>query len=93
MLDPRTKSIFETERVDPSIVNKRKRTALMLCFTSPHFTRVAREFGLVRDPDTGLAVPGTKGLKATQVKGALLVYRRGVKYVPCDLREYWMSLV
>lgn len=57
MLDPNTKSIFETEKIDAGILNKRKRTALMLCFTSPHFTMIAKEFGLSKDPDTGLAMP------------------------------------
>eukprot|EP00752_Nemacystus_decipiens_P013475 g11934.t1 len=57
MLDPNSKSIFETETVDPNIVNKRKRTAVMLCFTSPHFTEIAKSFGLERDPETGLAIP------------------------------------
>eukprot|EP00903_Cladosiphon_okamuranus_P017459 g16081.t1 len=60
MLDPNSKSIFETETVDPNIMNKRKRTALMLCFTSPHFTETAKGFGLERDPETGLAIPRAK---------------------------------
>ncbi|CAN0428512.1 unnamed protein product [Ectocarpus sp. 12 AP-2014] len=57
MLDPNSKSIFETETVDPNIPNKRKRTALMLCFTSPHFTEIAKNFGLEQDAETGLGVP------------------------------------
>lgn len=67
MLDPATKSIIETERVDPNIVNKRKRTALMLCFTSPNFTMVAREYGLDKDPETGLGVPRAKRPQTAQV--------------------------
>lgn len=67
MLDPATKSIFETNKVDPDIVNKRKRTPLMLCFTSPHFTMVAKEFGLAKDPDTGFAVPQAKRPPTAQV--------------------------
>ncbi|CBJ33235.1 ankyrin repeat protein [Ectocarpus siliculosus] len=57
MLDPNSKSIFETETVDPNILNKRKRTALMLCFTSPHFTEITKNFGLEQDTETGLGVP------------------------------------
>ncbi|CAN0080564.1 unnamed protein product [Ectocarpus sp. 4 AP-2014] len=57
MLDPNSKSIFETETVDPNIPNKRKRTALMLCFTSPHFTEIAKNFGLEQDAETGLGAP------------------------------------
>lgn len=67
MLDPNSKSIFETETVDPNIVNKRKRTALMLCFTSPHFTEIARGFGLEMDPETGLAIPRAKRPDTAQV--------------------------
>lgn len=67
MLDPNSKSIFETETVDPNIVNKRKRTALMLCFTSPHFTKIAKDFGLERDPETGLAIPRAKRPDTAQV--------------------------
>lgn len=68
MLDPNTKSIFETEVVDTSILNKRKRTALMLCFTSPHFTMVAKEYGLLRDSESGLAVPRAKRPETAQVR-------------------------
>lgn len=67
MLDPNTKSIFETEVVDPTIVNKRKRTAIMLCFTSPHFTMIAKEFGLEEDAATGLAVPRAQRPQTAQV--------------------------
>ena len=67
MLDPNTKSIFETEKIDPTIVNKRKRTALMLCFTSPHFTMVAKECGLQLDPETGLGVPRPKRPETAEV--------------------------
>ena len=67
MLDPNSKSIFETETVDPNIMNKRKRTALMLCFTSPHFTVIAKNFGLERDPETGLAVPRPQRPDTAQV--------------------------
>ncbi|CAM9167516.1 unnamed protein product [Scytosiphon promiscuus] len=66
MLDPNSKSIFETEKIDPSIVNKRKRTALMLCFTSPNFTEVAKSFGLERNPESGLAVPRPKRPETAQ---------------------------
>lgn len=68
MLDPNSKSIFETETIDASIVNKRKRTALMLCFTSPHFTEVAKSFGLEQNPETGLAVPRPKRPETAQVR-------------------------
>lgn len=68
MLDPNTKSIFETETVNPDIVNKRKRTPLMLCFTSPHFTLVAKENGLEKDPDTGRAIPLAKRPQTAQVR-------------------------
>lgn len=67
MLDPNSKSIFEAETVDPNIRNKRKRTALMLCFTSPHFTEIAKGFGLERDPETGLAIPHAKRPDTAQV--------------------------
>lgn len=67
MLDPNSKSIFETETIDPTIVNKRKRTALMLCFTSPHFTIIAKDFGLEQDPETGLAIPCAKRPDTAQV--------------------------
>lgn len=67
MLDPNSKSIFETETIDPTILNKRKRTALMLCFTSPHFTMVAKDFGLERNPETGLAAPRAKRPDTAQV--------------------------
>lgn len=72
MLDPNTKSIFEVEAVDSSIVNKRKRTALMLCFTSPHFTMVAKEFGLEKDEETGLAIPRAKRPQTAQVRKIVL---------------------
>lgn len=67
MLDPNSKSIFETETVDPNIPNKRKRTALMLCFTSPHFTEIAKNFGLEQDAETGLGVPRPRRPDTAQV--------------------------
>lgn len=60
MIDPKTKLMFETHKLDPNIFNKRKRTPLMLCFASPHFTMIAKNFGLMKDPETGLAVPCPK---------------------------------
>lgn len=60
MIDPRMKIMLETHDLDPNILNKRKRTPLMLCFTSPHFTVVAKNFGLMKDLETGLAVPCSK---------------------------------
>ncbi|CAM9750068.1 unnamed protein product [Chrysoparadoxa australica] len=60
MTDPKTKSMLETEVLEVNCLNKRKRTPLMLCFTPPSFTYVAREWGIVEDQATGLAVPNAQ---------------------------------
>eukprot|EP00953_Heterococcus_sp_UTEX-ZZ885_P005620 3499-Heterococcus_DN1.PRE.3 len=91
MLDPATKSQFETlvrsaciaiyvlllpyyltasdmlesqhlarHTLELDVLNKRKRTPLMLCFSPPHFTLMAKTWGLEQDDTTGLAVQRVK---------------------------------
>ncbi|CAM9698882.1 unnamed protein product [Discosporangium mesarthrocarpum] len=66
MVDPNTKLMFEKEKMDPHTQNKRKRTPLMLCFTSPQFTAVAKEYGLRLDETTGGGVPNAQRPKTAQ---------------------------
>ena len=68
MLDPNSKPSSETEKIDPNKVNKRNRTPLMLCFTSPHFTMTAKNFGLMKDLETGLAIARPKCPDSVQVR-------------------------
>ncbi|KAG5182553.1 ankyrin repeat-containing domain protein [Tribonema minus] len=60
MLDPATKSAFEQVTLDVNATNKKGRTPLMLCFTPPSLTLVAKANGLEQDPEIGCGRPKAK---------------------------------